>query len=82
MPRVATQTVAGLKAHMQLRGSAVSLPVFERQEKKGRSNSVEGRLLRRVDRVKALIACHVFPVADRPVAGDSADRVKGAVTLT
>jgi len=33
-----------------------------------------------VDLVKALIACHVFSVAGRPVAGDSLARVKGALT--
>jgi hypothetical protein len=31
-----------------------------------------------VDRVKALIACYVFSVAGRPIAGHSAARVKEA----
>jgi hypothetical protein len=49
--------------------SPVSLPVFEQQERKGDSNSVDGDFTSTVDRVKALIACHVFSVAGGPVAG-------------
>jgi hypothetical protein len=41
-------TVARLKLHRQLHGSAVSRrhPVFERQQRKGDSNSVDGKLRR------------------------------------
>jgi hypothetical protein len=39
-----------------------------------------GDFTQTVDLVKVLIAC--FSVAGRPVAGDSVDRVKAAMTLT
>jgi hypothetical protein len=58
--------------------SLVTLSVLKRQERKGDNNSVAtGDFTQTVARVKTLTACHVFSVADRPVAGDSLDRLKG-----
>jgi len=38
-----------------------------------------GDFTQTVDRVKALIACHVFFVAGKPVAGDSVAYMKGTL---
>jgi hypothetical protein len=77
--RVAMATVVRLKAHVQMLASAVSCQsVFERQAREGDSNLVDGDFTQTVERVKALIACHVFSVACRPVTGHSVTRVKWA----
>jgi hypothetical protein len=75
--QVAMETIASLKDHIQLRGSALSL---SSSNKTGKATPIlsMGDYADNVDRVEALTACHVFPVAGRPVAGDSVDRVKGA----
>ena len=68
--------VAPLKAHIQLRGSAVSCevrPVFERQGRNGNSNLPTGDY---ADRRPCERPRCVFSVAGRPVTGDSVTRVK------
>jgi hypothetical protein len=70
------ETVARLKVHIQLRGSAVSrkFPVFELLETQGNSNLGDGRH-HAVDCVEALIVCHVSSATGRSIAGDSVARV-------
>jgi hypothetical protein len=65
---------------MQLRGSAVSR---SSSDKRGKATVIlsTGDFTQAVDRVKALIPCHVFSVARRPVAGDSVVRVKAGLML-
>jgi hypothetical protein len=82
MLRVAMETVARLNVHIRLRGYAipVSLLVFDKTAKATVILST-GDFTQTVDRVKAVIACHVFSVAGRPVAGDFVARVEGACQL-
>ena len=49
-------------------------------DKRGKATVIlpTGNFTHIVDRMKALIACHVFSVTGRPVAGDCVARVKGA----
>jgi hypothetical protein len=62
----ATETVDALEAHLQLRGVAVSCPCPCLPA----TILSTGEFAQRVDRMKALVVCHVFSVAGRPVAGD------------
>jgi hypothetical protein len=74
-------TVAPLKDHIQLPGSAVFRQSVCLTAKKRENAAVilsPGDFKQTVDHVKSLIGCHVFSVASRPVAGDFAARVKGA----
>ena len=79
--RVAMESVARLKAHIQLRGSAVSRPSPRLRATRGKATIIlsKGDFTQTVDSVKAFTVCHVFSFAERPVASDSVARVKGAL---
>jgi hypothetical protein len=77
MLRVNMETVARRKADMQLRSSAVS------SEKRGKATVTLSTVdFTRSTVWKPSIACDVFHVAGRPVAGNSVDRNKGALDMS
>jgi hypothetical protein len=76
------ETVARMKAHTRLCGSAVyrqSSLSSEGQERIADSNSVIRRLHAGGGPCEIPIACHIFSVAGRPIAGDFVARVKGGL---
>jgi hypothetical protein len=68
---VVMETVAHLKAQIQLRGSAVSRQSSSNKRAKATVIQSTGDFPQRVVRVKALIACHVLSVVRRRAAGDA-----------
>ena len=83
MLRVTMETVVRLKAHLQLRGSAVyvSLSVFKWQRRKSDSNIVDWRLYADSRPCESPYCVHVFFVVGKPVAGDCVACVKGTLGL-
>jgi hypothetical protein len=73
MRRIPVLRVATLRERIQLCGSAVSL---SSKDSTGKATAImsTGDFPRTMDNVKALIACHLFSVAGKPVVS----RVKAA----
>jgi hypothetical protein len=67
MRRIPVFHVATLRARIQLRGSAVSLPL---KDSRGKATAIlsMGDFPQTVDNVKSRIACHLFFVAGKPLA--------------